>query len=420
MSRDPRFWRLKAPLAWFLGCALPAVAGTPLQTVRAVRVQPSPEGSRLVLELAEMPAYKTLTLKDPDRVVFDLEGVAPDGPLADIATRITPQDPCIASLRVGINRPGVTRLVIELKTAVRPEISTLKPMADYAHRLIIDLKGRGQPVPSVSAPAAPKLASSVNRTPQPVEPLPVPAETKRMVVVAIDAGHGGEDPGARGAHGTLEKTVTLSIARRVRAKIEQTDTMRAVMIREGDYFIPLHERVNKARQAQADIFVSIHADAFYKASARGSSVFVLSEKGGTSAAARWLAKKENDADLIGGVRVDVKYIFARESILDMSKDAQIRDSLRLARGVLEEVGGINDLHKATVESASFAVLKAPEFPSILIETAFISNPEEERKLTDDAHQDKIAAAIVAGLTRYLATNPSLSRRDKTAQRVVRD
>lgn len=418
MSRDPRFWRLKAPLAWFLGCALPAVAAMPLQPVRAVRVQPSPDGSRLVLEFAAMPAYNALILKSPDRVVLDLEGIAPDGPLADIAARITPQDPCIASLRVGINRPGVTRLVIELKMAVQPKISTLKPMADYAHRLIIDLKGNGQS--ALAVPAAPKIATSVNAMPQPAELAPAQPEAKRIVVVALDAGHGGVDPGARGARGTLEKTITLSIARRVRAKIEQMDTMRAVMVREGDYFIPLHERINKARQAQADIFVSIHADAFYKASARGSSVFVLSEKGGSSAAARWLAKKENDADLIGAVSLPIKDKFARFAVLDMSQDKQIIDSLSLARGVLEEIGEVNALHKGTVESAGFAVLKALEMPSILIETAFISNPEEEHKLTDEAHQDKIAAAIVAGLARYLATSPSLSRPDKTAQRVSRD
>ncbi len=405
MSRDARYWRLKAPLALVLamGYARSGWAGTLAQSARAVRIQPSPDSSRLVLEFAEAPAYQHFSLKGPERLVIDLEGVLPDGALTDIATRLTPQDPYIASLRVGLNRPNVTRLVIELKTAARVEVFPLKPAGDYAHRVVIDLKGDARLEPVL--PAGP-VATPI--------PAPVP-EVRRLVTIAIDAGHGGEDPGARGARGTLEKTVTLSIARRVRAQIEQTDIMRAVMIREGDYFIPLHERVNKARRAHADLFVSIHADAFYKASAKGSSVFVLSEKGGSSAAARWLAKRENDADLIGGVRIDVKDIYVRKSILDMSTDAQILDSQKLASRVLEEIGGINDLHKAVVENASFAVLKAPDIPSILIETAFISNPEEERKLTDEAHQERIATAIVAGLSRYLATNPPLRRPSKTAR-----
>lgn len=403
MSRDARYWRLKAPLALLLAMGLPQLgrAGALVQSARAVRVQPSPEASRVVLEFAEVPAYQHFSLKGPERLVIDLEGVLPDGALMEIATRLTPQDPYIASMRVGLNRPNVTRLVIELKTVARAEVFSLKPAGGYAHRVVIDFKGdvRSEPV----TPAAPVA-----------RPTPIP-EARRLVTIAIDAGHGGEDPGARGARGTLEKTVTLSIARRVRAQIEQTDTMRAVMIREGDYFIPLHERVNKALRAQADLFVSIHADAFYKASAKGSSVFVLSEKGGSSLSARWLAKQENNADLIGGVRIDVKDIYVRKTIVDMSLDAQILDSQRLASRVLEEIGGINDLHKSVVESASFAVLKAPTIPSILIETAFISNPEEERKLTDEVHQERIATAIVAGLSRYLATKPSLSRPEKTAR-----
>lgn len=403
MSRDARYWRLKAPLALLLAMGLPrpGQAGVFSQSAWSIRIQPSPEYSRIVLEFAEALTYKHFTLKGPERLVLDLEGVLPNGALTDIASRLSPKDPYIASLRVGLNRPNVTRLVIELKTAARAEVFLLKPMGGYAYRLVIDLKGDAQlepiaPVVSVATPA------------------PIP-EARRLVTIAIDAGHGGEDPGAHGARGTLEKNVTLSIARRIRARIEQTDNMRAVMIRDGDYFIPLHERVNKALRAKADIFISIHADAFYKASAKGSSVFILSVKGASSMAARWLAKRENDADLIGGVRIDVKEIYARKSILDMLKDFQIVDSKKLAEHVLDEIGEINDLHKAVVEEASFAVLKAPDIPSILIETAFISNPEEERKLTDESHQERIATAIVAGLSRYLATKPPLSRPDKTAR-----
>ena len=407
MSRDARYWRLKAPLALMLAMAFarPGRAVALPQSARAVRVQPSPEASRVVIEFSEAPAYRHFSLKGPDRLVLDLEGVLPDGALTDLAARLTAQDPYIASLRVGLNRPNVTRLVIELKAAARVEVFSLKPAGDYAHRVVIDLKGDARPEPV--APAAPVAKATPTPTPVP--------EARRLVTIAIDAGHGGEDPGARGARGTLEKTVTLSIARRVRAQIEQTDTMRAVMIREGDYFIPLHERVNKALRAQADLFISIHADAFYKASAKGSSVFVLSEKGGSSVAARWLAKRENDADLMGGVRADVKNIFLRQTLMDLTTTKQIENSQTLARGILEEIGGINDLHKSVVENASFAVLKAPDIPSILIETAFISNPEEERKLTDEVHQERIASAIVAGLSRYLATNPPLRRPDKTAR-----
>jgi N-acetylmuramoyl-L-alanine amidase len=229
------------------------------------------------------------------------------------------------------------------------------------------------------------------------------------VIVAIDAGHGGEDSGAHGATGTYEKNVTLSIARRVKAKLDQEATIRGVLIRDGDYFIPLAGRVSKARAANADLFVSIHADAFIRPEARGSSVFALSEHGATSAAARWLARKENDADLIGGVNVDVKDQYLKRTLIDLSQTATINDGLKLARSVLHEIGEINDLHKGEVEQAGFAVLKAPDIPSILVETAFISNPEEERRLNSDAYQNKLADAIVAGIKDYFATQPPVSR-----------
>jgi N-acetylmuramoyl-L-alanine amidase len=238
---------------------------------------------------------------------------------------------------------------------------------------------------------------------------PAKADYVRLITIAIDAGHGGEDPGAKGATGTYEKDITLSIARRLKGLIDKQENMRAYLTRDGDYFIPLHERVNKARRIQADLFVSIHADAFIKPHARGSSVFALSEKGATSAAAKWLAKNENDADLIGGVNVGMKDLYLKQTLLDLSQTAQISDSLKLGKVVLEEIGGINQLHKPHVEQAGFAVLKAPDIPSILIETAFISNPEEEKRLNDDDYQDKMAAAIVAGFKRYFDRNPPLSR-----------
>ena len=230
-----------------------------------------------------------------------------------------------------------------------------------------------------------------------------------MITIAIDAGHGGEDPGALGRSGTQEKDVTLAIARKLKERIDREPNMRAVLTRDGDYFIPLQMRVHKARRVNADLFVSIHADAFVKPHARGSSVFALSERGATSAAARWLAKRENEADLIGGVNLDVKDRYLKQTLLDLSQTATINDSLKLGKAVLSELGEINTLHKAQVEQAGFAVLKAPDIPSILVETAFISNPEEEAKLRSDAYQEKMAEAIFQGIKRYFAKNPPLAR-----------
>jgi N-acetylmuramoyl-L-alanine amidase len=229
------------------------------------------------------------------------------------------------------------------------------------------------------------------------------------LLIAVDAGHGGEDPGARGRRGTYEKDVTLAIARRLKARIDDTPGMRAILIRDGDYFIPLVGRVEKARKAHADLFVSIHADAFVKSRARGSSVFALSEHGATSASARWLAKKENDADLIGGVNLAVKDPYLARTLLDLSQTATINDSLKLAKHVLKELGGINTLHRGRVEQAGFAVLKSPDTPSILVETAFISNPSEEQRLKDEGYQEKLAHAVMGGIKRYFAQNPALSK-----------
>lgn len=231
----------------------------------------------------------------------------------------------------------------------------------------------------------------------------------RMVTIVLDPGHGGEDPGAIGRGGSHEKNVTLQVARRLKAKIDAEPNMRSMLTRDGDFFIPLHHRVQKARRVKADLFVSVHADAFIKPTARGSSVFVLSENGASSSAARWLAQRENSADLIGGVNLDVKDPHLARTLLDLSQTATLNDSMKLGRSVLGELGGINTLHKEHVEQAGFAVLKAPDIPSILIETAFISNPEEERRLNDDAYQDKMAEAILRGIKGYLAKNPPLAK-----------
>jgi N-acetylmuramoyl-L-alanine amidase len=234
-------------------------------------------------------------------------------------------------------------------------------------------------------------------------------DIQRLVTVVIDPGHGGEDPGAIGKGGSQEKNVTLAIARRLKAKIDAQPNMRALLTRDGDFFIPLGQRVSKARRVNADLFVSVHADAFVKPTARGSSVFVLSENGASSSAARWLAQKENAADLIGGVNIGVKDPHLARTLLDLSQTATLNDSLKLAKAVLGEIGGINTLHKGQVEEAGFAVLKAPDIPSILVETAFISNPDEEARLTDDNYQDKMADALLSGMRRYFAQNPPLAK-----------
>ena len=406
-------------------------------SVKAARLWPSPEYSRLTLELDEAVTFKQFNLKNPNRIVLDLEGVSPEAAIADLATKVTPQDVYITSIRVGLNRPGVTRLVVELKTEVRPQVFTLKPMGDYGHRLVMDLYPASLDAIESQVESAIERAGRNSEGSKPAEKIVVQAaekngkeakpeesakaakeakETKeakpeyiRLITIAIDAGHGGEDPGAKGANGSHEKDITLSIARRLKGMIDKQENMRAYLTRDGDYFIPLHERVSRARKVQADLFVSVHADAFIKPHARGSSVFALSEKGATSAAAKWLAKNENDADLIGGVNIAVKDIYLKQTLIDLSQTAQISDSLKLGKAVLEEIGGINQLHKPHVEQAGFAVLKAPDIPSILVETAFISNPEEEKRLIDEDYQDKMASAIVSGIKRYFDKNPPLAR-----------
>ena len=374
--------------------------------VQATRLWPSPEYSRITLELSEAAKYKYFTLKNPERLVVDLEGVEAEGALREITAKVSPDDPQIASIRAAMNRPGVARLVVELKTEIRPQVFELKPMGEYGHRLVLDV------YPATLAAMEKQVEEAIGKAGKTSSPRASEAskpEYVRLITVAIDAGHGGEDPGARGANGSHEKDITLSIARRLKAQIDKQENMRAFLTRDGDYFIPLHERVNKARRAQADLFVSVHADAFIKPHARGSSVFALSEKGASSAAAKWLAKRENDADLIGGINIDVKDVYLKQTLIDLSQTAAIADSLKLGRAVLEEIGGINQLHKGQVEQAGFAVLKAPDIPSILVETAFISNPEEEKRLTDEAYQDSMAAAIVTGIKRYFEKNPPLAR-----------
>ena len=377
-------------------------------TLTAARMWPSPDYTRVTLESDAPLSFKHFTLNNPERLVIDIEGISPSETLAGLPALVVPADPYVANMRSGVNRPGVMRLVFELKTPVKPSVFSLSPMGDYGHRLVIDLYSATADAQSL-AQAQPAEKPGVNNASLAAQPANAAPKFNRLMLVAIDPGHGGEDPGAVGARGSLEKHITLKVARKLKEKIDAEPYMRAHLTRDGDYFIPLHERVNKARGVKADLLVSVHADAFLRPEARGSSVFALSENGATSAAARWLAKRENDADLIGGVNIDVKDQYLKRTLIDLSQTATINDSLRLANYVLKEISEVNTLHKREVEQAGFAVLKAPDIPSILVETAFISNPEEEKRLNDDAYQDKLADAILTGIKAYFNKHPPAGR-----------
>jgi len=399
--------------------------------VSAVRIWPAQEYTRVTIEADKPIRHELLLVKNPERLVLDLEQVDIASVQQEIAGKVLPNDPYIGQLRAGRYKPGVVRLVLDLKTEVKAQIFLLKPVGEYGHRLVLDVypllpadplmallqkpevkaepdgqktepaTGAAQEEPKLAARAEPAPKAEANPKGKPV--------VARMVTVVLDAGHGGEDPGAKGRGGSREKNVTLTIARKLKSIIDTEPNMRAVLTRDGDYFIPLQMRVQKARRVQADLFVSVHADAFIKPHARGSSVFALSERGATSTAAKWLAKRENDADLIGGVNLDLKDRYLAMTLADLSLTAQINDSLKLGKAVLSELGGVNALHKHNVEQAGFAVLKAPDVPSILVETAFISNPDEERRLNDKAYQEKMAQAIFKGIKRYFTMNPPLAK-----------
>ena len=441
--------------------------------VIAARVWPAEDYTRITLESAKPISHKMVMLKNPDRLVLDLEDVELGATLKTLSDKILSSDPYIKQVRAAQFKPGVVRVVIDLKAEIRPAIFSLPPAGEYKNRLVLDiyptldplmamLEQREKstadgpkpepPTSSASLPAnvgitAPQATSPriiIEPIPETVKldqvdsadaELPRPADNtgadksptpsapamdlnkpeftnkadSRLITIAIDAGHGGEDPGARGANGSHEKDITLAIAKKLKGKIDAEPNMRGVLTRDGDYFIPLHGRVVKARKLQADLFISIHADAFVRQDARGSSVFALSERGATSASARYLAKKENESDLIGGVSLDDKDPYLARTLLDLSQTATINDSLKLGKAVLGHLGGINTLHKRAVEQAGFAVLKSPDIPSILVETAFISNPEEERKLSDDGFQDKLAGALLSGIKKYFDSNPALAK-----------
>jgi N-acetylmuramoyl-L-alanine amidase len=394
-------------------------------SILAVRVWPAADYTRVTLEHDFPVKFSHFTLTDPDRLVVDIEGLEFNKVLEGLSDKVVENDPYLKLLRAGRYKPGVVRLVMELKTRVAPQVFTLKPVGEYGHRLVLDIypeepldpllallqeqeRGNRQNPPAVEelkleAPGNTETAAA-NKGEEKTASTDK-SKVKRLVTITLDAGHGGEDPGAIGKGGTREKNVTLAIARRLKARLERQPNVRVALTRDGDFFVPLGTRVQKARRVRSDLFVSIHADAWIKPEARGSSVFVLSEKGASSTAARWLAQKENDADLIGGVNINVKDPFLARTLLDLSQTATKSDSQRLAKAVLGELGGINHLHKSGVEQAGFAVLKAPDIPSILVETAFISNPEEERKLADGNYQEQMAEALARGILRYLEQNP---------------
>ncbi|MES2105990.1 MAG: N-acetylmuramoyl-L-alanine amidase [Pseudomonadota bacterium] len=426
---------LKAGGALLISVLAPGTAQA--AQILAVRVWPADEYTRVTLENDSDLKTTHFTVKNPERLVVDIEGVELNPALKELVAKIQSNDPYIRQVRVGQNRPNVVRLVFDLKEEVNPQVFTLQPVGNYKHRLVFDLYPANPPDPIAALiEKGDWLKDTPKDLPQPApdfKPIPRPnvrpeqapemAEgdkgnsnaplMTRLITIALDPGHGGEDPGATGRGGSREKDVVLSIAKRLKAKIEQQPNMRVMLTRDGDYFVPLPVRVQKARAVQADLFMSIHADAFVESSARGSSVFALSDKGASSTAARWLANKENSADLIGGVNIKNHDKQLASVLLDLSTTAQISDSLKLGKVVLGEIGGINRLHKGAVEQAGFAVLKAPDIPSILIETAFISNPEEEAKLTDDDYQDKMADAVLRGIKKYFAKNPPLSKNKLT-------
>jgi N-acetylmuramoyl-L-alanine amidase len=400
----------------------------------------------------------------------DIEGIELNPALKELVGKVRSDDPYITGVRVGQYANKTVRLVLDLRQMVKPQVFNLQPVktgnTHYQHRLVLDLYpsevadplealivdklkgGTTFNAPSMTAtptPSASKLGTRADpvgdlmaNPNRPTEP-PAPAAStasapittaasvnqqqdgERFIIVALDPGHGGEDPGASGPSGTREKDVVLKIAHRLRDRINNTVIktkhgnlpMRAYLTRDADYFVPLQQRVEKARRVQADLFISIHADAFQTPDAKGASVFALSDGAASSAAAKWMAKQENRADLIGGLNIKSQDAAVQRALLDMSTTAQIKDSLKLGSAMLGQIKNIGKLHKGRVEQAGFAVLKAPDIPSVLVETAFISNPEEERRLVSPQYQNDLADALMKGIERYFSRNPPLAKARNT-------
>ena len=431
-------------------------------TIVTVRVWPAPEYSRVTIESDGALSTKHTFVASPPRLAVDIEGIALNPALKELVAKVRADDPNIAGIRVGQFTHDVVRLVVDLKRPIKPQVFTLAPVAAYQHRLVFDLypaqeldplealiaerlnetKAPGATGTAGTAPnQAPSAAGAKGADPlgeliaqqtqkpgntKPGAPAPATgspgtssgavagaATTQRLIIVALDPGHGGEDPGAVGPAGTREKDVVLRLAHMLRERINGAvvngNAMRAYLTRDADFFVPLHVRVQKARKVQADLFISLHADAFFTPKPQGASVFALSQGGASSSAARWMAAKENKADLIGGLNVKAKDAAVQRALLDMSTTAQINDSLKLGKNLLGEIGRVGKLHKPKVEQAGFAVLKAPDIPSVLVEAAFISNPTEEEKLNSAEYQNHLADALMRGILAYFSKNPPLAR-----------
>jgi len=406
-------------------------------------------GSQVQVELLldQQVKYRVFTLDNPFRVVIDMDAVAISPTLKALPFQLDAQHPYLSKIRIAPFTEHTTRLVFDIKSDIKPLVTDMNAGSSQQRLAISIAPATGSTEPAVATPALTpskqlQEVPPANTDEKPAESTPpsavkepaseAPAATansekpadklvaadkpkqaklgQKLITIAVDAGHGGEDPGARGANGSHEKNITLAIARKLKQQIDAEDNMQAILIRDGDYFVPLGDRVKKARAAKADLFISIHADSFVNSTAKGSSVFALSERGATSAGARYLAKKENAVDLIGGVSLDTRDMDLARTLLDLSQTATIHDSIRMGKAVLGRIAKINTLHSKYVEQAAFAVLKSPDIPSILVETAFISNPDEESRLNDDSYQDKLVNAILSGVKSYVATNPSFAKK----------
>jgi N-acetylmuramoyl-L-alanine amidase len=437
-------------------------------SILAVRVWPASDYTRVTIESDTALRTHQTFVEQPPRLAVDIEGIELNAALRELVGKVRSDDPFITGVRVGQFNATTVRLVLDLRQAVKPQVFSLAPVlsgqSQFQHRLVLDLypmmqvdplealiaehvqsdkkskdaleeliasqqknKATATPAPPVPAPPvpAPPAPSSMASAPTPATSKPIapakpaPAEPSfdRFVVVALDPGHGGEDPGAIGPNGTKEKDVVLQMAHRLKERINNTVLktksgqlpLRAFLTRDADFFLPLHVRVQKAQKVQADLFISLHADAFLTPQARGASVFALSQGAASSAAARWMANKENGADAIGGLNIKVQDKHVQRALLDMSTTAQINDSMKLGNEMLGQIRRVGKLHKPQVEQAGFAVLKAPDIPSLLVETAFISNPEEETLLNSEAYQVKLTEALMRGIENYFLRNPPLAR-----------
>lgn len=397
----------------------------------ASRIWPATAYTRMTLESTTPIQFKYFQLKNPDRLVIDIQGSATNQVLRELSSKVIPMDPYIASVRIGQFNPETIRIVMDLKTTVNPQVFSLAPVANFKNRLVVDLyptatvameqekndplmallqdyshgkvNSDGTTRPQATASTPPVQKTPVIKPPvtnQPAQP-GKPNKLNRQPVIMIDPGHGGEDPGATGPTGLHEKDVVLAIGREIK-KILDSYGYKTYMTRNEDIFIPLGVRVAKARKLQADVFVSVHADAFTNPSAKGTGVYALSPKGATSAAAKYLAQTQNAADSIGGVNYSTDKN-VNNTLFDLTQTATINDSLKLGKDVLNQLSRINNLHKGSVDQANFAVLKAPDIPSILVETAFISNPIEERLLSSSDFRQKVANSIASGIKEYLST-----------------